>query len=106
MKQNSRDRGKNKGEALGLQLLKELKKDEGFRGFTVEQTLYQQLGREIGRVRKARKLSDEEFAQRIKKKVRDVHRMEKGEFKQYTLKLILDIARAFDKQVRVEFDDL
>lgn len=108
MKQNSRNKEtkNNKGNALGQELLKELKKDENFRGFTVEQNLYQQIGKEIARVRKARKISEEEFAERIKKKVQDVRRMEKGEYKQYTLKTILDIAKAANKQVRIEFDDL
>jgi ribosome-binding protein aMBF1 (putative translation factor) len=56
-------------------------------------------------VRKARKLSEDEFAQRIKKKPQDVRRMEKGEYKQYTLKTVLDIARAVNKQIKIEFVD-
>lgn len=87
---------------VGKELLAELRKDPGYRVFQDSEELRKQLGSEISRVRKAKRISPAEFAKRINKEERVVQRMEKGEFKQYNWNLLLQIARALDSRIRFQ----
>jgi ribosome-binding protein aMBF1 (putative translation factor) len=92
-----------KKEELSRELLKVLRTDRAYRQFTAAHGLQKQAGEEIARIRKRRKLTARDLAIRIGRKEQDIARMERGEFKQYTLKLLLQIADATDSGIRIEF---
>ncbi|PWT88128.1 MAG: hypothetical protein C5B54_11110 [Acidobacteria bacterium] len=84
---------------LGKKLVSELRKEPGYRSFDDAHELQKNIGAEIARVRKARRMSVAELAKRIGKKQQAVQRMEKGDYKQYTYKLLLEIAGALDSKI-------
>ena len=92
-----------KKEQLSRELLKVLRSDQAYRQFSETQRFQKQVGEEIARLRKKRKLRAREFAEKIGKKESDVSRMERGEYKQYTVTLLLKIAEATGSQIRVEY---
>ena len=92
-----------KKEQLSRELLRVLRSDDAYRQFSESQQFQKQVGEEIARVRKKRKLSMRELAEKIGKKEADIARMERGEYKQYTVPLLLKIAEATGSQLRVEY---
>lgn len=92
-----------KKEQLSRELLKVLRSDDAYRQFSETQQFQKQVGEEIAKLRKKRKVSAREFAEKIGKKEADVARMERGEFKQYTVTLLLKIAEVTGSQLRVEY---
>lgn len=93
-----------KKEQLSRELLKVLRTDEAYRSFSEKQEFEKQVGTEIGKLRKKKKLTPREFAEKIGKKESDVSKMERGEYKQYTLALLLKIAEATGSQIKVEYE--
>jgi ribosome-binding protein aMBF1 (putative translation factor) len=91
-------------EKLSKELLQELKKDDAYREFSSAEEVYKEIGESIGQARKARKMSVADFASRIGKSDKIIARMEKGEYKQYTMKLLLQIAHALNSKLRVHLD--
>jgi ribosome-binding protein aMBF1 (putative translation factor) len=91
-------------EKLSAELLQELKKDDAYREFSSAEEVYKQLGQAIGRIRKARKMSAADFSKQIGKSETIIARMEKGEYKQYTMKLLLHIAHILNAKLRITLE--
>jgi ribosome-binding protein aMBF1 (putative translation factor) len=89
---------------LSRDLLKVLRTDEAYRQFSAAQDFHKQAGQEIGSLRKKKKLSAKELAEKIGKKESDISKMERGEYKQYTLKLLLKIADATGSGLKIEYE--
>lgn len=92
-----------KKEELSRELLKVLRSDDAYRQFSETQEFQKHVGQEITKLRKKKKLSPREFAEKIGKKESDISKMERGEFKQYTLKLLLKIAEATSSHIKLEY---
>jgi ribosome-binding protein aMBF1 (putative translation factor) len=88
---------------VSLKLVQELRKDPGYRDFSDRNEFFKSVGTEIARIRKAKKMTSEELASKIGKATTAVSRMERGEFKSYTVKLLLDIAVATKTKLRLQF---
>lgn len=86
---------------LSRELLKELSKDPGYQEFQRAQQLYKQIGEAVSRARKRSRLSTAELAARLKKSEAVVRRMERGEYKQYTIKLLQDLARETGTKLQI-----
>lgn len=93
----------NNREKLSKELLREMLKDPGYRKANEQIQLARQIGAEVAQVRKRKRLSEEELAERIGKSKQVVRRMEKGEYKQYTIKLLLLIAQASNTDLQIKF---
>ena len=91
-------------EKLSNELLQELKKDEAYREFSSAEEVYKELGQSIGRIRKAKKMSIGDFSKRIGKSDKIIARIEKGEYKQYTMKMILQIAHVLNAKLRITLE--
>jgi ribosome-binding protein aMBF1 (putative translation factor) len=91
-------------EKLSKDLLQELQKDDAYREFATSEEVYKQIGESIARVRKAKKLSVGELAQKVGRSEKIVQRMEKGEYKQYTMKLLLQLANAMKSKLRINIE--
>jgi len=101
-KQNSKKTTKPEHEKLSRALLKELTKDPGYNEFQRGQQLSKEIGEAVSRARKRSRLSTAELASRLNKNEAVVKRMEKGEFKQYTIKLLQDLARVTGMKLKVD----
>ena len=102
-KKNSAKKGKaDPREKLSNELLQELKKDEAYREFSSAEEVYKQVGESLARIRKARKISVADFSKKIGKSEKIITRMEKGEYKQYTMKLLLQIAHVLNAKLRID----
>ena len=88
---------------VSQELLSELKKDAGYKSFVDRQELFRQIGLEIARVRKAKKLSVDQLAQKLGKPASAVSKMEKGEYKAYTLKTLMDLAQVLGTRLKIGF---
>lgn len=93
----------NSKDKISRELLKEIRKNPEFREVNDQLRFAQDTGAEIARIRKRKRLTEEEFGERIGKDKKVIRRMEKGEYKQYTVKLLLQIAQATNSSLRVEF---
>ncbi len=91
-------------EKLSEQLLQELRKDDAYREFTSAEEVYGGIGESLMKVRKARRMSVADLAGSIGKKETIVLRMEKGEYKQYTMKLLLQLAHRTNSKLRIRFE--
>lgn len=91
-------------EKLSKELLQELKKDEAYREFSSAEEVYKQIGEAVSRIRKTRKMSVSDFAKKIGKSEKIIARIEKGEYKQYTMKLLLQIAHVLNSKLRVNLE--
>ena len=104
-KKGSSKKGKSDPrEKLSKELLQELKKDEAYREFSSAEEVYKQIGEAVSRTRKARKMSVSDFAKKIGKSEKIIARIEKGEYKQYTMKLLLQIAHVLNAKLRVNVE--
>ena len=83
--------------------MQELTKDEAYRKFADTTEAGKRIGEAITRLRKRKKLSTAELAKRIQKPEKVISRMERGEYKQYTMQLLLDIARALHAKLLIDF---
>ena len=92
-------------EKLSRELLREVRKDPEFRKVSDQQQLAKDVGAEVARIRKKKRMSEQELAEKIGRTAKIVKRMEKGEFKQYTLKMLLEIAAATNARLQFEFAD-
>jgi len=102
-KQESKKKASNsEPEKISRELLKELTKDTSYREFTEAHELSKQIGAAIVRARKKSRLSTAELAARIGKSEAIVKRMEKGEYKQYTIQLLLALAHATGSKVQID----
>ena len=93
-----------KKEQLSRELLKVLRTDDAYRVFTQAQDFYKKAGEEIAKLRKRKKLTARELADKIGKKEKDISRMERGEFKQYTVPLLLKIAEATNTALLISYE--
>jgi len=91
-------------EKLSQDLLKELTKDDAYREFASAEQVYKDVGASIARIRKARKMSVMDLAKKIGKSEKIVMRMERGEYKQYTQKLLLQLATALNAKLKISFE--
>jgi len=91
-------------EKLSKELLQELQKDEAYREFASAEEVYKLIGESLAKVRKAKKMSAADLAQKIGKSEKIISRMEKGEYKQYTMKLLLQLANALKAKLRIQFE--
>ena len=91
-------------EKLSAELLQELKKDDAYREFSSAEEVYKQIGESLVKIRKARKMSVADFAKKIGKSESIVNRMDKGEYKQYTMKLLLQMAHVLNAKLRIQLD--
>jgi ribosome-binding protein aMBF1 (putative translation factor) len=104
-KKGSTKKGKpDPREKLSTELLQELKKDEAYREFSSAEEVYKQIGEAVSRSRKAKKMSVPDLAKRVGKSEKIIVRMEKGEYKQYTMKLLLQLALALNAKMRIQFE--
>ena len=92
-------------EKLSRELLREIRKNPEFREVNDQLRFAQETGAEIARIRKRKRLTEEELGEKIGKDKKVIRRMEKGEYKQYTVKLLLQIAQATNTSLHVEFAD-
>jgi ribosome-binding protein aMBF1 (putative translation factor) len=90
---------------LSRELLREVRKDPEFRKISDQQELAKDVGAEIARIRKKKRMSEQELAEKIGRTSKVIRRMEKGEFKQYTLKMLIQIAQATNTRLQFEFAD-
>jgi len=91
-------------EKLSKELLQELQKDDAYREFASAEQVYKQIGESLARVRKAKKMSLAHLAQKVGKSEKIILRMEKGEYKQYTLKLLLQLAHVTNSKLQIFFE--
>jgi len=91
-------------EKLSQELLRELTKDEAYREFASAEHVYKEIGGSIARVRKAKKISVPDLAKKIGKSEKIILRMERGEYKQYTQKLLLQLASALNAKLKISFE--
>lgn len=96
---------KKKNEEISEQLLSELRKNAGFKDFSDAQRLSRQIGSELERARKRKRLSDQELAERIGRSVQIVRKIEKGEYRQFTVKLLMELAQATNSKLEIRFSD-
>jgi DNA-binding transcriptional regulator YiaG len=88
---------------LTREFLKERLKDPEYQKHYREEKLRQHLGESIAALRKKKKMSPQEFANKIGVSVQNLTRIEKGEYGRHTLKSILAIAQATDTLVKIDF---
>jgi|GEM_PF-3405673 len=91
-------------EKLSQELLRELTKEDAYREFASAEQVYKEIGASLGRIRKAKKMSVTDLAKKIGKSEQIILRMEKGEYKQYTQKLLLQLANAINCKLRIFFE--
>ena len=104
-KKSSTKKGKpDPREKLSNELLQELKKDEAYREFSYGEEVYKQIGESVARIRKAKKMSSADLAKKVGKSEKIIARMEKGQYKQYTMKLLLQLALALNAKLRIQFE--
>lgn len=96
---------KKKNEDISEQLLRELRKNPGFKDFSDTQKLSRQIGSELEKARKKKRMSDQELAERIGRSVQIVRRIEKGEYRQFTVKLLMELAQATNSKLEIRFAD-
>ncbi len=99
------EKKKQKNEEISSQLLRELRKNPGFKDFSDTQRLSQQIGSELERARKRKRLTDQEVAERIGRSIQIVRRIEKGEYRQFTVKLLMELAKAINSTLEIRFAD-
>ena len=71
----------NNREKLSRELLREMLKDPAYREANERIQLARQIGSEVAQIRKRKRLSEDDLAERIGKSKEIVRRMEKGEYK-------------------------
>jgi ribosome-binding protein aMBF1 (putative translation factor) len=91
-------------EKLSQELLRELTKDEAYREFASAEAVYKEIGASLSRIRKAKKLSVADLARKVGKSEKVILRMERGEYKQYTQKLLLQLASVLNAKLKISFD--
>ena len=91
-------------EKLSQELLRELTKEDAYREFASAEKVYKEIGESLARARKAKKMSIADLAKKIGKSESVILRMEKGEYKQYTQKLLLQLANAIGCKLRIFFE--
>jgi ribosome-binding protein aMBF1 (putative translation factor) len=104
-KKKSNKKGKAEPtDQLSKALLQELTKDEAYREFASAEQVYKEIGESIAKLRKAKKISASDLAKKIGKSDKIVLRMEKGEYKQYTMKMLIQIMNALNAKLRIHFE--
>lgn len=88
---------------VSRELLTELRKDPQYRNVDDQIAFFKSAGAEIAKARKESGLSVSELAKTIGKPESVVRRMERGEYKQYTVKMLLEIARATRMELGLMF---
>ena len=91
-------------EKLSKDLLQELQKDDAYREFASAEEVYKGIGESLAKIRKAKKISVADLAKKVGKSEKIILRMEKGEYKQYTMKLLLQLANALKAKLRVQYE--
>jgi DNA-binding XRE family transcriptional regulator len=90
-------------EQLSQEFLKERLKDPGYREFYVEEQFRKKLAIAVSEIRKKRKLTQKQLAERAGLKPEVVSRIESGEYRKGTLKLLYQIALATETTIDIEF---
>ena len=90
-------------EQLSEEFLKERLKDPGYKGFYIEEQFRKKLGYALSEIRKKRKLTAKQLAERADVPVEAINRLEAGEYKKLTMKLLYKLALASDTTIQVEF---
>ncbi len=82
--------------------LKEDSKDRAFRKAFDEEEVYASLAIQIAKIRQRKKLTQRELARRLHTSQQMVSRLEDVEDRSYSLKTLVKVAHALDKQLKVE----
>lgn len=90
-------------EKLSEEFLKERLKDPGYREFYIEEQFRKRLGAALIAIRKKRKLTPKQLAERADLPVETIVRLEAGEYKKITLKLLYKLALATDTTIDTDF---
>jgi DNA-binding Xre family transcriptional regulator len=90
-------------EKLSEEFLKERLKDPGYKEFYVEEQFRKRLGSALAEIRKKRKLTAKQLAEKADLPVEAITRLEAGEYKKITLKLLYKLALATDTTIDIEF---
>jgi len=94
---------KAKAEELSRAFLQERLKDPSYLKFYLEEQFRVSFGSEIARVRKEKKLSQEQLAKQCGLNGAAIAKLEKGEYHRVTLKLLVQVAEALDQKITVHF---
>jgi len=94
---------KAKAEELSRAFLEERLKDPSYLKFYLEEQFRLSFGSEIARVRKEKKLSQEQLAKQCGLNSAAITKLEKGEYHRVTLKLLVQIAEALNQKITVQF---
>ena len=82
--------------------LKEDSKDRAFRKAFDEEEVYASLAIQIAKIRQRKKLTQRELARRLHTSQQMVSRLEDVKDRSYSLKTLVKVAHALDKQLKVE----
>ncbi len=82
--------------------LKEDSKDRKFRKAFDEEEVYASLAIQIAKIRQRKKLTQRELARRLHTSQQMVSRLEDVKDRSYSLKTLVKVAHALDKQLKVE----
>lgn len=104
-KKGTKRKSRQSQENISRKLLQELTRDEAYRRFSETEDFYKRIGNAVANARKRRKLSVAHLANQIGKSEKIVLRMEKGEYRQYTVKLLLQLAAATNTQILIDLVD-
>lgn len=83
--------------------MKERLKDPGYKEFYVEEQFRKKLGSSMIEIRKKRKLTQKQVAERAGLPLETITRLESGEYKKLTLKLLYKLALATDTTIDIDF---
>jgi DNA-binding XRE family transcriptional regulator len=90
-------------EKLSEEFLKERLKDPGYKEFYVEEQFRKTLASAIIEIRKKRKLTQKQLAERANLPAETIARLEAAEYKKITLKLLYKLALATDTTIDIDF---
>lgn len=90
-------------EKLSEEFLKERLKDPGYKEFYVEEQFRKRLGSAIIEIRKKRKVTQKQLAERAGLPMETIARLESGEYRKITLKLLFKLALATDTTIDIDF---
>jgi DNA-binding XRE family transcriptional regulator len=94
---------KNSVDELSRAFLRERLKDPEYRKYYEQEQLINAMGSAVKSVRKQKRLTQGELAKRAGVPESAVERMERGEYKRWTVKLLQQLAAATNSRVKIEF---
>ena len=83
--------------------LKEQSKNAEFKKVFDEEEIYASLAVQVAKIREQEHLTQKELAQKLHTTQQNVSRLEDVHNRSYSLKTLINLARALDRRLRVEF---